>query len=173
MKRCPLQKTLALELDIPESRVSEWKSGKGNMPTVLALSLIEKFGSPSQAKGVYKRNCKLLPQEQSLDVFFDGLVCNQISRLIAGYLMHIRCILIPDRNNDLEASVEDCFISQMLEDEQFIFISNKLVQLHYGKERHWTESDDFLLNSSDIELSRTYPDCAEQRSACCSTCSIA
>jgi hypothetical protein len=156
MKRCPLQKTLALELVIPESRVSEWKTGKGNMPTDIALNLIEKFGSPSQAKGVYKGNCKLLPQEQSLDVFFDGLVCNQISRLIAGYLMHIRCIVIPDRNINLGASVEDHFISQMLEDEQFIFISNKFVQLHYRKERHWTDSDDFLLNSSDIELSHTF-----------------
>ncbi|GIU21265.1 MULTISPECIES: hypothetical protein [unclassified Shewanella] len=152
MKRCPLQKTLALELNTPDSRISEWKNGKGQMATGTALILIEKFGSPAKAKGVLKNNCRFLPPETSLQHFFNGLVCEQVSRLIAGYITHIRCIVIPDRNNNLEASVEDYVISQLLDDEEFITISKKLLHDHNSKEHHRTAQEDFLLNNSDIEL---------------------
>ncbi len=155
MKRCPLQKTLALELDTTDSRISEWKSGKGNMATDTALTLINKFGSPAKAKGVFKSNCKFLPPELSLQSFFNELVCYQVSRLIAGYITHIRCIVIPDRSNNLEASIEDHAISKLLEDEKFLTISKKLLHEHNSKERHYTEPDDFLLSKSDIEFSHS------------------
>lgn len=152
MERCPLQKTLALELETTDSRISEWKSGKGYMATDTAQVLIEKFGSPAKAKGVFKSNCKFLPPELPLQSFFNELVCCQVSRLIAGYLTHIRCIVIPDRSNNLEASIEDNIISKLLEDIEFLMISKSLFDEHNSKERHWTETDEFQIGNSNIDF---------------------
>ncbi|QSX28578.1 hypothetical protein JYB88_09710 [Shewanella cyperi] len=146
------QKQLALELETTDSRISEWKIGKGFMPTKTAQLLIDKFGLPSKAKGEFKSNCKRLPKEMSLASYLSDLTCFQASRLIAGYLTHMRCIVIPDRDNNLEPSIEDHEIEQLLEDEQFLTLAQALLQTHESKTRHWTESDEFILNDKDLAL---------------------
>ncbi|MGR6503595.1 hypothetical protein [Shewanella sp. Koi 1] len=150
IQRCPSQKTLALELSTPDSRISEWKNGKGQMPTNTALQLIEKFGSPSQAKGVFKSNCKILPKELSLQSFFNDISNLQASRLLAGYINSIRCIVIPNRSIRLEPTIEDYVISNMLEDDSFLMISRELLRNHATTKRHWNDSDEFLLGDAEI-----------------------
>ncbi|MDN3653432.1 hypothetical protein QWY77_11830 [Thalassotalea ponticola] len=142
------QQILAFELNVPESRISEAKQGKHGFKTETAEILIAKYGLPQSAFGEYKADCIYLDQHSNIEGFLSQENDLQLSILIDLYIQKMKLHLFPEREGQLDVTIEDVKVNDLLSDKHFIELATLAVEQFYEGADY--EEQTFRLQSNSL-----------------------
>ena len=120
------QQSLALELGLPESRISDAKKGNYRLATEAAKHIVSSYGLPTNAIGEYTENCISLGKSEMIGRFLKSKNDLQLSIVIEQLLIKIKMSISPERHSQSEITPEDIKINDLLQDKEFIEIGTKL-----------------------------------------------
>lgn len=120
------QQSLALELGLPESRISDAKKGNYRLATEVAKHIASSYGLPTNAIGDYTENCISLDKSEMIGSFLKSKNDLQLSIVIEQLLIKIKMSISPERHSRSEITPEDIKINDLLQDKDFIEIGTKV-----------------------------------------------